>query len=231
MWRFTCMGVAAVMVAACGSTGSGPYSARMGPAGGVVTGANGLRLDVPPGALTAYTQVTVTEVAPPSGSSRRVVIEPQGLALKVPARVTMRDDGSPGSWKIVATNGQQQWTLDRCCEAANWHSGDLNGFATVDLQKGKTCDPACSTGQVCVDGVCTTPNAFCAQCGLACGSSGCDGWMCGCNGGMCGCNGPNCGCQNGMCCNGSTCCPGGQCCPGPNCCVGGMCCQGGMCGM
>lgn len=204
----------AVSAVACGS-GTNAQSAHVGTAGGTVSTDN-VRLDVPSGALQSDTQITVREVTPPGGTIRRVQIDPQGLALAQTARISIKDNGSDVPVKLVGVVGQNERELGRCCHDMTWHehSGDVTQFGTVDLVQGKTCNPACPTGQYCDDGVCTTPDAFCSYCGQACGPSGCDGWMCGCNGGMCGCH-----------------LDGGTCCSGSNCCDGPMCCMGGMCGM
>ncbi len=200
-----------ISVAACG--GSKTSSATIGASGGVITTDNA-RLDVPAGALQTATQVTVREMTPPTGTIRRVQIEPQGLSLGSAARISIKDSGSQNSVKLVGVTGQNEWKLGRCCDDMSWHehSGDISQFGTVDLRPATACDPACPTGQVCQDGACVTPDAFCSYCGHACGPSGCDGWMCGCNGDMCGCHTD-----------------GGNCCNGSDCCSGHMCCMGGMC--
>ncbi len=202
----------------CGSHETGT---TIGKNGGTVKTTNA-RLDIPAGALQSDTRITLREVQGPTGTVRSVEIEPSGLALATPARVSIKDDGSQGPFRIVDTQTQQ--TLGRSCHDASWHqhSGDVTNQGTVDLSHGAACNPACAAGQYCVDVACRTPDAFWSQCGAACGPSGCDGWMCGCCGGMCGC--PNC-------CNGGQCCSGGQCCNyGNGMCCGDMCCGDRCCG-
>ncbi len=200
--------ISVVVAAGCG--GSNETGAIIGSNGGTLKTAN-VRFDVPAGALQSDTRITVREVLGPIGAVRRVEFDPSGLTLARPARVSMRDDGSQGPFKVV--DGQTQQLLGRSCHDASWHqhSGDLAHLGAVDLAHGAACNPACAAGQYCADGVCRTPDAFCLQCGAACGPSGCDGWMCGCCGGACGC---------------PTCCSGGQCCSGGHCCDfgSGMCC-------
>ncbi len=212
-----------VIATACASGARTDVStATLGPAGGTLKTAN-VRLDVPAGALQAQTQITVRETQGPSGTVRRVEIDPTGLALAAPARVSMRDDGSRGPFRMGHVQNQQWSALGRYCEDASWHqhSGDLPQLATVDLAHGAVCNPACAANQYCVDGVCRTPDALCSECGAACGPSGCDGWMCGCCGGECGCP---------TCCNGGQCCSGGHCCDyGNGMCCGEMCCMDGHC--
>ncbi len=200
------LALAVIVAAGCG--GNHEAGTTIGAAGGTLKTAN-VRLDVPAGALRSDTRITLRETQGPTGTVRRVEIDPSGLALAAPARVSIKDDGSPGTFKLV----QGQQTLGRSCDDASWHqhSGDVSRLGPVDLAHGATCNPACSTGQVCHDGACRTPDAFCSQCGAACGPSGCDGWMCGCCGEACGC--PDC-------CNGGQCCSGGHCCDYGN----GMCC-------
>ncbi len=203
---------AVLAAAACGTSSDG--STTLGPTGGTLRTAN-VRLDIPAGALQTQTQISIREMQGPIGTVRRVEIQPSGLALAAPARISMRDDGSQGPFRL---QNQQGSGLGRYCQDPSWHqhSGDLSHLGTVDLSHGAACNPACAAGQYCVDGVCRTPDAFCSQCGAACGPSGCDGWMCGCCGGECGC--PNC-CSGGLCCSGGHCCDYGH----------DMCCGGGHC--
>lgn len=206
--------LASVVAAACSSNTE--TSGTFGPSGGTLNTVN-VRLDIPAGAVQSGTRASMRETQGPSGVVRRVEIGPNGLALAVQARVSIKDDGSQGPFKIV--HAQSQQSLGRCCHDESWHqhSGELAHRDTVDLAHGASCTPACTAGEYCDDGVCRTPDAYCSQCGAACGPSGCDGWMCGCHDGMCGCH---------------DCCDAGQCCSGDHCCVvdGGMCCGEMCCG-
>ncbi len=221
MTRTERFAVALTVVVAAACSGSHQTGTTIGAAGGTIKTAN-VRLDIPAGALRFDTRITLTETQGPAGTIRRVEMDPNGLALGAPARVSFKDDGSQGPFRVVQAQNQQD--LGRPCNDDSWHqhSGDLGQLGTVDLTHGASCNLGCAAGQYCVNGGCRTPDAFCSQCGAACGPSGCDGWMCGCCGGMCGC--PNC-------CNGGQCCSGGSCCNyGSGMCCGDMCCGDMCCG-
>lgn len=213
------LSLAVLVATACGGAKSDVTTTTLGSAGGTLKTAN-VRLDIPAGALHTPTQISLRETQGPTGTVRRVDIQPGGLALAAPARVSIRDDGSQGPFRL---QNQQGSGLARYCQDGTWHqhSGDLGQLGTVDLAHGAACSAGCAAGQHCDDGVCRTQDAFCSQCGAACGPSGCDGWMCGCCGGECGC--PDC-------CSGGQCCSEGHCCDfGNGMCCGEMCCTDGHC--
>jgi hypothetical protein len=152
------LGVAAAFaLAACGKSADNKPSATavIGPTGGTVsTGA--ATLTVPAGALAQSTQITVTEAEPHhAGRTLRVEIEPHGQALSVPARLAVRFDDSNARVKLVDDNG----TL-HSVEVEDRNHGEYKtpedhlGEMEVELEHGAACNPACTTGQECDDGVC-----------------------------------------------------------------------------
>src|SRR5574337_1099621 len=131
------MMLGALVAVACGG-GSTQPGARVGASGGTVTTSNA-RLDVPAGALQEDVQITMRELTPPSGTMRRIQIEPQGLALASAARISIKDDGSQVPVTLVGVVGQTGSELGRCCHDETWHehSGDVSQFGTGDLVAGK----------------------------------------------------------------------------------------------
>src|SRR5439155_15385018 len=84
---------AALLLAAC--SGSNPSSqTTVGSAGATLkTGTS--TLSIPAGALTTDTQVTLRETAPEhAGRTTRIEVEPHGMALGQPARLSVHVDDS-----------------------------------------------------------------------------------------------------------------------------------------
>jgi len=88
-------GLAVSLVAlamACGGGATEQTSAKLGTQGGQVSLGSGLTLKVPAGALTEAVAVTVRETR--HGPDREIELEPHGLALAVPATLSVSDDGT-----------------------------------------------------------------------------------------------------------------------------------------
>src|SRR5215208_1279520 len=87
-----------VALLACGGGSPSTSSARVGAAGGALElGAAGLRLEIPAGALHAEVEIHAHELEPGHCRERQVELEPRGLELAKPARVTFRvDDDAAG---------------------------------------------------------------------------------------------------------------------------------------
>lgn len=117
-----------LVLGACGGGGSGdedastpPAQTGIGPAGGTVTGPNGAKVVIPPGALTTTVDIRIEQTsagspALPSGLSaagQMFAFTPHGTTFAVPVTVTLPFDPAAVSAAAQAalykTNGQDQW--------------------------------------------------------------------------------------------------------------------------
>ncbi|MBX3226831.1 MAG: SBBP repeat-containing protein [Labilithrix sp.] len=95
-------------------------ASTVGPAGGAVTTSVGVRIDIPPGALTTEVEITITglgAIAPPEGTEAirgGYLFEPEGLTFLLPVKVTLPVAGPYPQEKRVAVGRQVaggEWTL------------------------------------------------------------------------------------------------------------------------
>jgi hypothetical protein len=145
---------AALTFVACG--GGNASSGQIVGAAGMTLKTGAATLTIPAGALTQNTQVTLRETSPQhSGRTERVEVEPHGLALLQPARVSIHVDGSNVKVKM---HGSDDSLVD--VEVEDRNHGDYKtsmnslGEIEVELEHGATCTTACSSTQECDDGVC-----------------------------------------------------------------------------
>ena len=165
--RMAVMAAAAVAISACGggaagnggSGGGSSTAAVIGPNGGTVS-AGGVTLSVSAGALSKDTQISVTEL-PSSEGHRRIEIEPGGLALGVPSRLSVRsDDGNAHDERLVeldrSGSGEVEHSLTGESENETEHSreAEIEHLGTFEDRPALACTPACGAGLECDDGVC-----------------------------------------------------------------------------
>ena len=114
-----------IALAACGGgddeSGAPPASAVVGAAGGTVTGPNGAKVEIPPGALGSDTTIAIEATSAgspllPDGFSvagRMFAFTPHGTTFKVPVTVTLPfDPASVPAGRAPAlykTTGANQW--------------------------------------------------------------------------------------------------------------------------
>jgi hypothetical protein len=178
------LGVAAVVLVACGG-GSDKASTgqTVGPAGATLK-AGAATLTIPANALTTSTQVTLREAEPQhQGRVERIEVEPHGLALAVPAQVSVKVDDNNA--RVKMHDGADDSLKDSEIEDRNHgiYKTSMNslGEVEVELEHGTACATACTTGQECDDGVCKahTEDASKAQCTQVCTTSQeCDDGVC-----------------------------------------------------
>jgi hypothetical protein len=174
---------ASLMVIACGGGTSTPSTAQNVGAAGATLTAGAATLTIPAGALTQNTQVTVREAEPHhAGRATRVEVEPHGLALGQPARISVKVDDSNAKVKMHDDNDS---LVD--VEVEDRNHGEYKtsmsslGDVEVELEHGAACNPACPTGQECDDGVCKqhTEDAGAKSCDPVCPTGNeCDDGVC-----------------------------------------------------
>ena len=98
-----------------------PSGAVVGAAGGTVLGPNGAKVEIPPGALSAGTTISVEQTSaasPPlpagySAVGQMFALTPHGTAFSVPATLTLPFDGSQvlagTTPQVMKTNERNQW--------------------------------------------------------------------------------------------------------------------------
>lgn len=175
---------AALHLAACGGSSRGPAqsSATVGPSGATLQ-AGTSSLSIPANALAAPTLITLREVDPHQADrTRRVEVEPAGLALSVPALLVVQVTDANVQVKLHGDDGQ---VLE--VEVEDAHRGLFKtslpqlGAVEVEVEPGRACTPACGASEECDDGVCKphledtaapTCPAVCAS-GLECDNGVC----------------------------------------------------------
>ena len=146
---------AALALAACGG-GATPSTVQTVGSSGATLKAGTATLTIPPGSLAQSTEVTLREAEPRhQGRAGRIEVEPHGLALARPARVSIRVDDANARVKMHDANDD---LVDVEIEDRNHGvyktSMDHLGEIEVELEHGVACSPACGAGQECDDGVC-----------------------------------------------------------------------------
>jgi hypothetical protein len=146
---------ASLVAAGCGSSAKPSTTATVGSAGATLK-AGSTTLSIPPNAMTTSTQVTLREAEPKhSGATQRIEVEPHGLALGSPAKLSVTVDDQNVKLKLVDDSGN---VSNVEVEDRNHHQYKTTmsslGEVEVEVEHGTTCSPACTTGQECDDGVC-----------------------------------------------------------------------------
>jgi len=150
---------AALAAAACGGAGNPSMTQTVGSAGATLK-AGAATLTVPSGALAQSTQVTLREAEPQhQGRDRRIEIEPRGLALAQPARLSVQVDDSNAKVRMHDANDDLvQVEIEDRNHGVYKTSMSRLGEVEVELEHGIACTPACGTGQECDDGACKPHN-------------------------------------------------------------------------
>jgi hypothetical protein len=178
------LGVAAVVLVACGGGSDKASTGQTVGAAGATLKAGAATLTIPAGALTSNTQVTLREAEPQhQGRTERVEVEPHGLALAVPAQVSVKVDDNNA--KVSMHDGTDDSLKDTEIEDRNHGvyktSMSSLGEVEVEVEHGTACTPACATGQECDDGVCKahTEDANAQACNPICTTGQeCDDGLC-----------------------------------------------------
>jgi hypothetical protein len=149
---------AALIFAACG--GGAPSTAQTVGAAGATLTTGAATLSIPAGALTQDTQVTLREAQPQhAGRVERIEVEPHGLALAQPARLSIKLDDTNAKVKMHDGNDD---LVDVEIEDRNHGEYKTSmsqlGEIEVELEHGAACNPACASDQECDDGVCKAHN-------------------------------------------------------------------------
>jgi hypothetical protein len=145
-----------VLVAACGGGSNRASTVQTVGSAGATLKAGAATLTIPAGAFSQSTQVTLREAEPQhQGRVERVEVEPRGTTLLQPANLSVKVDDSNAKVKMHDGNDD---LVDTEIEDRNHGvyktSMSQLGEVEVELEHGKTCSPACTTGQECDDGVC-----------------------------------------------------------------------------
>lgn len=170
-------------VVACGGSNSRPSTTQtVGGAGATLTTGTAT-LTIPAGALAQSNQVTLREAEPHhAGRSNRIEVEPVGLSLAQPARLSIRVDDSNARVKMHDGNDDLvPVEVEDRNHGAHKTSMSQLGEIEVELEHGRTCSPACGTGQECDDGVCKphAEDANAKVCNPVCASGQeCDDGVC-----------------------------------------------------
>jgi hypothetical protein len=154
--RIVFLAATSLAIVACGGSSSKPSTVQtVGSAGATLT-AGAATLSIPAGALTQSTQVTLREAEPRhTGRSDRIEVEPRGLSLAQPARLSVKVDDSNARVKMHDGNDDlvSVEVEDRNHGSYKTSMGQL-GEVEVELEHGRVCTPACTAGQECDDGAC-----------------------------------------------------------------------------
>ena len=146
---------ASLALAACGGTSKPSTTQTVGNAGATLK-AGAATLSIPAAALAQNTQVTLREAEPQhQGRVNRIEVEPRGLSLTQPARLSVVVDDANA--KVRMHDGNDD-LVDVEIEDRN-HGIYKTGMAhfgeiEVELEHGRACSPTCAAGQECDDGVC-----------------------------------------------------------------------------
>jgi hypothetical protein len=144
------------LVAACGGGSNRASTAVTVGSAGATLKAGAATLTIPAGALAQNTQITLREAEPEhQGRVERVEVEPRGTTLAQPAHISVKVDDNNA--RVKMHNGSDD-LVDVEVEDRNHGvyktSMSQLGEVEVELEHGKTCTTACTTGQECDDGVC-----------------------------------------------------------------------------
>ena len=141
---------------ACGGASSKPSTVQtVGSAGATLT-AGAATLTIPANALAQSAQVTLREAEPRhQGRSNRIEVEPRGLSLAQPARLSVKVDDSNARVKMHDGNDDlvSVEVEDRNRGAYKTTMTQLSEIE-VEVEHGRVCSPACGAGQECDDGAC-----------------------------------------------------------------------------
>lgn len=146
---------AAVALAACGGA-SNPATVQTVGSAGATLSAGAATLTIPAGALAQSAEVTLREAEPRhQGRVKRIEVEPRGLTLTHPARLSVRVDDANAKVKMHDGNDDlvEVEVEDRNHGMYKTSMSQL-GEVEVELEHGRACSPACGTGEECDDGVC-----------------------------------------------------------------------------
>jgi len=201
---------ASIILAACGGGNDKASTVLTVGTAGATLKAGAATLTIPAGALTTNTQVTLREAEPHhQGRAARVEVEPHGTPLLQPAEISVKVDDNNAKVRMHDDNDDLADTEieDRNHGVYKTSMSSL-GDVEVELEHGATCNPACTAGQECDDGVCKAhvEDAGAPTCNPICPSGQeCDDGACKAHGGGGGtvtCD-PACAtgleCDNGVC--------------------------------
>ncbi len=145
----------AFALAACGGSGQPSTTQTVGSAGATLK-AGSAALTIPSGAVVQDVQVTLREAEPQhQGRAARIEVEPRGLSLSSPGRLSVQLDDTNAKVKMHDANDDlvQVEVEDR--NHGIWKTSMASlGDVEVELEHGAACSPACTAGQECDDGVC-----------------------------------------------------------------------------
>jgi hypothetical protein len=151
------MSVMAAGLTACG--GGSSHTSAIGPAGGTVS-AVGVRVSIPPGALSRETQIEVTELSH-DATGHKVHVGPDDAALAKPVSIEMdSDDGNAADEKMVeiehGAGGETEVEVgtEHAVEAEHGREVEVEHLGEFELRPARVCAPACGAGSRCDDGVC-----------------------------------------------------------------------------
>ena len=141
-------------LAACGD-GKPSTTQTVGNAGATLK-AGATSLSIPAGALTQSTEVTLREAEPQHQNRvQRVEVEPRGLSMAQPARLSVQVDDANAKVKMHDGNDDLvEVEIEDHNHGVYKTSMHQLGEIEVELEHGRTCTPACGAGQECDDGVC-----------------------------------------------------------------------------
>jgi hypothetical protein len=155
--RFLLVVAATSLLTLSACSGGARSGGTVGPAGGTITSASGLRLTVPAGALQSQVELHIVEVEPGAGAMARVQLEPHDLVLAAPAHLSFKvEDGNVRAAEVEhGAEGEVKHQLETRRHTAQGEvEVQVETLGEVELEHGATCDPACDTGMECDDGVC-----------------------------------------------------------------------------
>jgi hypothetical protein len=174
---------ASLLLAACGGGSSKASTVQTVGSAGATLIAGQATLSIPAGALSSSTQITLREAEPRhTGRVERVEVEPHGLPLAQPARISVKVDDTNAKVKMHDSNDD---LVD--VEVEDRNHGEYKttmsslGEIEVELEHGAACNPACTSTQECDDGVCKThtENSAAKSCDPVCASGQeCDDGVC-----------------------------------------------------
>jgi len=145
---------ASLALAACG--GGSPSTVQTVGSAGATLKAGSSTLTIPAGAVAQSTEITVREAEPQHQNRvQRIEVEPRGLSLAQPGRLSVQVDDSNAKVKMHDGNDDlvEVEVEDRNHGIYKTSMPKL-GEIEVELEHGRTCTPACAAGQECDDGAC-----------------------------------------------------------------------------